>query len=216
MRSQTEFLDADCTGRMASRELVTDGDVEPGKVQRAAAALLHQQIWCWGRDILCHSGNLLVRYGLHRIPPPAGSDAPSIYYRKTSARQCVLLRGFGVFYGDEQRGGIFVRRCGFEPQRTPGAELTELPWTIDDLPHLAQPELPELAPCRSLLLDLVGWIGRFEAWVQRTQGVSYRVATLTRWDDGVRQVVPAEQMVEAWRRLGQVVADRFECFLPDH
>ena len=101
-----------------------------------AAWLLNQQIWCWGRDIEFAEQNLLVQYGFQRIEKPAGSRAASIYRLKLSPTKRVVLRGFGIFWGDDRLGGVFLCRFGFAPRLTLDADLVRPAWSTDDLPQL--------------------------------------------------------------------------------
>ena len=76
-----------------------------------ARTLLSQEIWCWGRDIIRTEGNWLQQIGFQRIQPPEGhSECSSVYSLDLPEQKVVILRGFGVFYGDIRFGGIFLPR----------------------------------------------------------------------------------------------------------
>ena len=84
---------------------VNDHERVEGELLEHAAALLSQQVWCWGRDILRPEGNWLLEFGFDRIEPPANrKHCASVYALAMPRRRCVVLRGFGVFYGDGQWG----------------------------------------------------------------------------------------------------------------
>ena len=173
-----------------------------------AAWLLNQQIWCWGRDIEFAEQNLLVQYGFQRIEKPAGSRAASIYRLKLSPTKRVVLRGFGIFLGDDRLGGVFLRRFGFAPRLTLDADLVRPAWSTDDLPQL-QLALSDLdfIRCQRLLLTLTDWIRTYEVWIIKNVGIAYRQNTLRDWNPQGETVVPAEEMAVAWRGLGTAIAD---------
>ena len=100
-----------------------------------AVTLLSQQIWCWGCDIMRPEGNWLIEIGFNRIEPPDNrKDCPSVYSLELPRGQSVVLRGFGVFFGDSAHGGIFVPRYEFQPKYTKSATLDRPPWSDEDLP----------------------------------------------------------------------------------
>ena len=153
-------------------------------------------------------GNWLLEIGFERIEPPAThKGCSSVYVLKLPRDRCVVLRGFGVFFGDVERGGVFVRRYEFRPRYTTDATLECPPWSDADLPKLRPPSRSQRSRCGSLTADLVEWIGGYEAEVIDRLGIEYRRATRDKWDNGMRSVVPAEDMVPAWGALGQEISD---------
>lgn len=186
----------------------------PQSALQMAANLLDQQIWCFGRDIECTAGNLLVRFGCNRIPPPANISAPSAYGMAVSTTANVLLRGFGVFYGDQRWGGLFLRRFSFLPRFTTVASLAKPPWQSSDLPSLWPYCEQRFPQGRLLLIALIDWLRGYEAWIARDLGVAYRRATLEHWIDGKRTVVAAEEMAAGWRQVGTLIADHANWLLP--
>ncbi len=189
---------------------VVGGGLEAWSTSSQAADLLNQQIWCWGRDIECSGGNLLVQYGFQRIEKPAHSHAASLYRLDMSPTARVVLRGFGVFYGEDGRGGLFLRRDSFAPQLTPKGDLSKPAWTIDDLPRFATPRPVDVPRCQRLLLEVVNWIREYEVWVGEQAGIAYRRKTLVPWNAKHKTVVCAEEMAGAWRMLGLAVAEHPE------
>ena len=90
-----------------------------GDLIKHAVELLSQQVWCWGRDILRPDGNWLIEVGFDRIEPPDDREGcSSVYSLALPNDRCVVLRGFGVFYGDICHGGVFLRRYEFRPKYT--------------------------------------------------------------------------------------------------
>ena len=179
---------------------------------RQAACLLNQQIWCWGRDVEYSGGNLLLRHGFQRIEKPVGSNAASLYRLELSPTSRVILRGFGVFCGDDRWGGLFLRRFGFVPQLTTETELSRPLWSAEDLPPLASPHADQVPYCRWLLLTLIDWIRDYEDWIVEREGIAYRAATLLDWNAKNGTVLP-EGMASAWRMLAAAVSDCPEKFI---
>ena len=177
-----------------------------------AASLLGQQIWCWGRDIEGPAGNLLVQYGFQRIEKPAGSNAASLYRLDLSPTSRVILRGFGLFRGDNRWGGVFLRRFDFKPQFTSQADLSRAPWLVADLPPLVSPRGDQVPCCQRLLLTLIDWVHQYEVWIVEHAGIDSRAETLLDWS-GKDASVPPEKMACAWRMLGAAVADHPEHFI---
>ncbi|MBL6705496.1 MAG: hypothetical protein ISQ06_05255 [Planctomycetaceae bacterium] len=171
-----------------------------------AVSLLNQQLWCWGRDIEAAGGNLLVHHGFQRIEKPAGSSSSSVYRLDITTTSRVILRGFGVFFGDDRWGGLFLPRFEFTPQFTVEPDLSRPAWGSEDLPPLAPPREDQIPCCQSLLLALIDWIRRYEVWIAEHKGVSYRNRTLTMWKAKHGWVVAGSEIVSAWRTLGQAVA----------
>ena len=186
----------------------------PQSTVKAAADLLSQQIWCFGRDIEPPEGNLLVRFGFDRIPPPASISSASTYRMAISTTANILLRGFGVFYGDQRWGGLFLHRYSFLPKFTRIASLAKSPWQPSDLPLLWPYCERQFPQGRALLIELIDWLRGYEAWIACELGVAYRRASLARWIDGRRKVVAAEDMAAGWRQIGMLIANHADWFLP--
>ncbi|MBM97802.1 MAG: hypothetical protein CMJ77_01655 [Planctomycetaceae bacterium] len=181
--------------------------------EQQAASLLNQQIWCWGQDILSSKGDLLVQHGFLRTEKPAGSNFASLYRLELSPESRVILRGFGVFFGDNRWGGVFLRRFVFKPQLTPSSDCSRPPWSVEDLPPLVSPREDRVRDCQHLLLELIDWIHQYESWIAEQAGLDYRAETLLPWSEK-NDSVPPEQMADAWQMLGAAVSDHPEYFIP--
>jgi len=166
--------------------------------RQAATILLDQQLWCWGQDIKHPSGNLLERHGFERVEPPEGHGCSSLYRLRLSMGSRVILRGFGVFYGEDGAAGVFVGRHHFDPRFTPCADLVMPPWWPGDLPTLRSPKDGEVRAWLHLSGTLLRWIRVYESWIVRSMGPSYRAATLERWRARGRAVVPADRIQDYW------------------
>jgi len=211
-------------GHVANQQARLSGNVEQVASAHAwetidcgarAADLLNQQIWCWGQDINSASGNLLIRTGFQRFERPPGCNAASVYRLDISPTARIVLRGFGVFYGDDRWGGVFVQRGGFSPRLTPDADLAKPAWRYDDLPPLKQPGVNDFSRCQRLLLELIEWIHQYEVAIAVQPGIGYRRETLLPWAPRKNRVVPAEEMAAVWRQLGLNVADHPERWLAE-
>ena len=87
--------------RLAHTEVVdfTGASGSTACVQRFAAALLDQQMWCWGCDIRHGEGNVLLQYGFSRWRPPEGTLGSTAYQLEAPPSRQVVLWGFGVGIG---------------------------------------------------------------------------------------------------------------------
>ena len=179
-----------------------------------AAALLNQQIWCWGQDIERQEGNWLLELGFQRLSPPVErEDCSSVYLLEMENNQRITLRGFGVFFGDDRRGGVFMDRYRFSPRYSTDSRLECPPWSNRDVPAMNLPSQSQRSNCLFLLLDLMDWIRRYEVEIIRRLGIEYRENSLLKWNDGQRPCIPAEQVTSAWREVSLFVASRFDLLL---
>jgi hypothetical protein len=142
------------------REILTRGRV-----------LLHQQCWLWGQDIRNPKGNLLLRFGFERLPPPTDMDASTQYTLQLDKTLVVRLWGFGFAYGTAAQQ-IYVNRYDFRPR------LLECDADRWDPPQ--DTRLP-LAPDSILLQAAARWISSYEQRVSREEGKQYRSTLLTKW-----------------------------------
>jgi len=192
---------------MTEESWADDATVGVSDSIQQAADLLNQQLWCWGCDIESLEGNLLIQYGFQRIENPADSNVASLYRLNISPTTRIILRGFGIFFGDDEWGGLFLRRFGFTPQLTPSSDLSAPLWSSEDLPPLVEPRTGQATNCQQLLLKLTAWVSRYELWIEETIGVEYRREMLEPWEAKGRIVIPAEEMPGSWCLLGEVMAN---------
>ncbi|QDU00008.1 hypothetical protein [Gimesia aquarii] len=180
-----------------------------------AVGLLSQQVWCWGRDVLRAEGNWLLEVGFTRIEPPAHrKKCSSVYTLDLPQDRRVVLRGFGVFFGDSQRGGVFLPRFKFRPKFTTDARLECPPWSSEDLPKLSVPTESQRNCCVSLTLDLIDWIRTYESNIIELLGIEYRRSTLAEWDNVKQPIIPVEEMARAWQLLGVEISEDFQKLIP--
>jgi len=172
--------------------------------RRWAAALLDQQLWCWGRDITRPGGNVLLDLGMccHRAPGPG--RATSQYTAAVAGGATVCLWGFGLLYAEPGRGGVFLRRYEFDPRLVPGPPPVPVhqPERIGPAPRPAS--AGQWATTRLLLRAAAGWVARYEHWVAERFGSAYREAVLRARPRP--PAVPAREMAAAWERLAKKAA----------
>ncbi len=173
-----------------------------GEEVTGALTLLSQQIWCWGRDIERSEGNWLMECGFECIPAPEDDEYAANHYELSLPKgQTIVLRGFGVFFGDPRHGGIFLPRYEFTPMFTPLSTLDRPLFSADDLPDLTRPNADQRSGCLSMLSDALAWIVEYERTVVDRLGLGYREQTLLTWDNGERTVIPADAIVPSWEAL---------------
>ena len=165
-----------------------------------AVKLLSQQVWCWGRDIERIEGNWLMEIGFERIEPTFRCENyDSIYSLELSNGKRVILRAFGVFYGNNQKEGIYLPRYEFLPKYLRRLNIKNIPWEKNDLPELYFPNNSEVSNCVRLVTELVNWIRTYEENVANILGLDYRKSTLYEWQKIVGSIIPAKNMISEWR-----------------
>lgn len=165
--------------------------------KRRLQELLHQQMWCWGRDVLhaAPPGDPLVWAGMtrYRAADAAGGTGDAIvhgsnrYAVALDERHTLSIWAFGAAVTYRHGGGIFLHRY----QR--GARLLPAGWQptglhqSERLPRLARPATPRERERGASLLDRLG--------------PDYRRRTLGRWE---HPIVEGPDMADEWRRLAKV------------
>lgn len=173
-----------------------------------ASRLLSQQVWCWGRDIERSEGNWLMEIGFDRIEPEFKCDhCDSIYTLELPSGKRVMLRAFGVFYGNDQKEGIYLPRYDFLPKYSRRLNIKNPPWEKKDLPKLNFPNNLEASNCIFLVSELVNWIRTYEENVVNILGLDYRKSTLLEWIKIRGLVIPAEDMVSEWKFLETQISE---------
>ena len=168
-----------------------------------ATRLFDQQMWCWGRDVEWDD-NLLLRYGFERWKPPIDAVGTGYALSPDGHRQ-VVLWGFGLFQGDPEHGGMFVRRYGFHPLLGGSHDLPKSFWRPECVPDfwVAQDQ-GERERLTALLRVTCEWAADYEAWVRRDAGEDYRAECVAARE---KQFLGADRMERAWRRLAWCAED---------
>lgn len=132
------------------------------------AAALRQQMFFWGRDVMC-GGNLLLKHGFEKRAS-AGLKGSSCYQMTHEGGLIELHGACAGWYpqaGNSRPGFLFVRHSGR--------------CTTHRLP---KPVVPGSYPPEALLNHtpdalaasrlFAGWLADYEAWVRRQMGREYR------------------------------------------
>jgi hypothetical protein len=188
--------------------------LQADKAISLATDLFNQQLWCWGRDIEHPDGNMLVKFGFTRLTPPPGVNASSIYQLELANHTRIVLRGFGMFLGDDRWGGLFIQRYSFSPHLTPASHIDLPIWCKENLPRLSLPDQSRLPDYRRLLLEMICWIRTYETWVCHNLGLEYRQKIVAEWNHADAQHIPAELITHAWSHLELAVIDHLDWFVP--
>ena len=141
-----------------------------------------------------------MEIGFERIEPTFRCENyDSIYSLELSNGKRVILRAFGVFYGNNQKEGIYLPRYEFLPKYLRQFNIINLPWEKNDLPELHFPNNSEVSNCVRLVTELVNWIRTYEENVSNILGLDYRKSTLYEWQKIVGSIIPAKNMISEWR-----------------
>ncbi|MBE7533736.1 MAG: hypothetical protein HND44_21015 [Chloroflexi bacterium] len=174
----------------------------PADFKAQLKALLHQQMWLFGRDILCPEGNLLYHYRLNH--QHAEAKGCSMYTRHEADRQIVLW-GWGIWLGQENVGGIFMGRYKARAQFTAVPTLTGPIHRPESLPAVRQRLASETAvgAMRDLLAQLLTWLADYEAWVLAAYGRAWRQTALKPFPHAHTRLDEVEQICDQWRILAE-------------
>lgn len=170
----------------------------PSEVHRRGTMLLNQQFWLWGQDIRRAEGNLLIEHGFVAERPAAGVRGSTRYEVALGGGRVVVLWGFGLFYGDPERGGLYLGRFRLAP-RLGGWDPARGVWEPSRLPRFAPPGAgDDWRRTGDLLVPALAWIGRYKAWIATAFGTEYRRRCLAPWP---RPVCGAAETASHWGRL---------------
>jgi hypothetical protein len=113
----------------------------------------------------------------------------------------VVLWGFGFFYGDAARGGLYLARFDFDPFRSSQSDLPKALWSPEQLPKLQTAQnIEQRLFLSGLLFDALNWIADYEQWALETLALDYRKQCAASWH---KKIIPAEEVPAAWRRLAE-------------
>ncbi|MFG0267420.1 MAG: hypothetical protein ACF8AM_20060 [Rhodopirellula sp. JB055] len=161
---------------------------------------MSQQVWCWGRDVECPDGNLLMRFGFERYRDNDTADR-STCYRLDQDELHVCLWGFGMFFGSRQLGGLYLNRFNFIPSWAPVESVSLAVHWPDELPAFTRPRgESQWQRARMLWKQSLLWIAGYESWVRKNIGITYRRHCVGSW---LQPFVRPEKKVAAWRFLSR-------------
>lgn len=175
----------------------------PREARRVGRKLLTQQCWCWGQDVKCPSGNLLMQYGFERQRPPQGESGATTYNLKLLPDARVALWGFGLWYGEEGQGAVFIGRFNFEVLWSEAWDLPHQVWIPPQIGEFARvpSTRTERVATRRLLSRALLWMQSYESWILETHGVEYRCRCLEKFS----KALAPEIAVQSWKPLSQAV-----------
>ncbi|MEZ4515762.1 MAG: hypothetical protein R3C44_02615 [Chloroflexota bacterium] len=178
----------------------------PSDYKKLLRPLLHQQMWLFGQDIMCPYGNLLYR---HRFTHQrAETRGGSMYTRQDGNRQ-ITLWGWGIWFGQEEVGAIYVNRYKARPHFTTKPSLTRSIHRPEDLPPLAHRlgSEAEVEAMRGLWCRLLLWLARYEAWVLTEWGPGWRRTALKPFPHAHTKPDEIDQLPDRWRALAEKSLD---------
>ncbi len=169
---------------------------------KQAKILFDQQLWCWGRDVFHEQGNILIRYGFQRQPPPAKFKNVASLYILQNSSVTVILRGFGMFFGNAEHGYIFIDRASFSVKWF--AELPPQMWTLEQILELRHRQnSPHIQTQKDYLLArCTRWLQAYEFWIKRQFGSTWRENNLLNWQ---RSCCQGSEMAAQWREIHQQI-----------
>lgn len=176
--------------------------------QAAGERLLHHQCWCWGRDIWHPQGNLLIRHGFERFGVPEGKEGSNFYRLRIDERREIALWGFGVLYSSAEKGAIFIKRYEFYPKLFQTAKIDLPVFKGDQLPPRRAPRSDEEINVAAFLnAELIEWILKYESWIEKTCGKSWRVNCLKEWQN---TKLSPRQIKKGWEKLHKDLRKNYE------
>lgn len=171
-----------------------------------ATKLLDQQMWCWGQDVIRPKGNALIDYGFQRYSPKASAGEKAIghYILKsinnettgTRSEFTVGLWGSGVYFGEPELGGVYIRRFGFAGvamNHNCPVECIDAP--DEFIPYAVPPESVQQISFMELFKKACRWMAAYETWCLNRLGLEYRQQCLKNWN---KAIVNADQTSSAW------------------
>jgi hypothetical protein len=169
-----------------------------------------QQFFAWGQDVVSDRGNLLIEYGLKKLPR-VGSAKFSEYVwsgvtdagDKAKERLClhhVHLWAFGVCSVIDGKGALFYSRSSL------------LPWLVNEVPKsfptshddwmlfLLEHQIDRSSEWDNKTLSMrnafFDWVGHYESWIHSELGTAYRDNTTCIRNDAV---VAGSELRNLWR-----------------
>lgn len=179
------------------------------EVKRFAGILLHQQIWCFGKDIKNSKGNLLINYGFEQIRPPKKIDGCTNYIFNIGGEVSMVLWGFGIYYGYGVSKGVYIGRYNVYPKIIHHDPLRLPIWAPSNFPEMKFPEgEQEWEYSFRLMSELFEWIALYEEWVNCAMGGSYREACLEEWG---QSIVSSDDTAWAWSKIANFLRKHIRC-----
>ncbi len=180
-------------------ETKATAEIFTSEIETFGELLLHHQCWFFGRNIWHSKGNLLIRYGFERCGAAENQAGSNCYRLRNEEAVEINLWGWGIFYGDLQAGGVFIKRYDFRPRLFAVGKLNLPIFKSEQLPPSRLPrEAVQIKTARYLTIEFVNWILRYEDWIEKTCGKSWRRKCLREWD---KSAFPARRIKANWQNL---------------
>lgn len=179
----------------------------PPALRQRAAALLDQQMWCWGCDVRHPAGNLLLAYGAEKRPAPE-LRLHSAYSFQLGTDTALNLWGWGIWIACQSCGSVFVSRAKFRVRYTGQANQTPQAWCECDLPPTRTAVTSgELYAVGNLLSEMCRWISAYESWLLTQVDCDYREQAIAAWPERKRHSggVRAAEMAASWIVLSEML-----------
>jgi len=161
--------------------------------------LLHQQCWCWGRDVRCQHGNLLLAFGFDRQRPEKPEMGSTRYALEQPDGPSLCLWAFGLLVCLPGEGGIYIGRYCFVPCWVPDGMPLHRAWRAEPFGSLRPPNTRhQIRIARQLLRWTLRFLSSYEDWVLREYGLAWRRESLREWHEPA--ILP-ERLGEEWRRM---------------
>lgn len=196
------------SGAAVRREDAAESAPLSSPTVRRAATLLDWQLWCFGRDIHAPGGNLLLARGFERHRPTRLGTGTAAYALECGPGCRIIAWGFGLFYGDDAHGGVFLRRHGFLPRLVPSATVPMPAW----LPaHIAPARSPRdgvtWAVARRLAAAACEALAAYERFAVDAAGAGHRICCAAERPRRMRRTlpVPPQETAAAWLALADTV-----------
>jgi hypothetical protein len=142
----------------------------------------YAQFWIWGQDLQHQKKNTFLAYGFKRFPPPEPIGGKSMYVLTLGESRFLCLWAFGILIGAPNEPAFFIRRGSLRPKITYRISAAPLRYIaleeLDAVRMEAKPEL--LARWEKHRKVLIGFLIRYEAWIETKLGQTYRVECLKR------------------------------------
>ena len=161
-----------------------------------ASRCLSQQLVFWGADVRSRTGNLLVAFGMERIPRTEVGCEGSSRYRTEWGGGVIELHSFCIgWYPAGSEGVLFIRNR--ERLHTCPSGCVIHPGTYDSVVGAAPDDLLPVAR------PLLAWVAGYERWVRATTRADYRFRC---WDQlvarmGVRPWLPPDDALDWMERF---------------
>lgn len=134
------------------------------------------QFCLWGHDINASERDLLRLYGLKRLPKQTGFSS-SAAYLETGRRELsfdLCLWAFGAYLSVPKQGIWVWSRHDLRLKLAP-SQCLEDPWCLMRNAQLSRtPSIEELRQGMPHFRDFVGWMARYEGWIQDHFNSSHR------------------------------------------